>query len=61
MTRLLEDSSPAAAVAPPPRRVIWIAVLIGVAIVALLAVRLVQAVNTKKSVTNKLEIGRAHV
>lgn len=56
MSMLLEDSSTAAEAAPTPHRVIWIAAAIGIAIVALLGVRLTQTINAKKAVTNKLAI-----
>jgi HlyD family secretion protein len=56
MSMLLEDSSPAAIAAPTPHRIIWLAIVIGVAIVALLAVRLTQAISTKKAITNRLAI-----
>jgi RND family efflux transporter MFP subunit len=39
-----------------PRRVLWVAAIIGVAIVALLAFRLTQALTAKKSVSNKTPV-----
>ncbi len=56
MTLLLEDTSPAAGATASPRRLSWVAAIIGLAIVALLAVRLTQALNAKKAVTNRSAI-----
>jgi HlyD family secretion protein len=55
VSNLLRDTAPLD-VEATPRRVIWVAVAVGIAIIALLGLRLTQALTVKKSVTNKVSI-----
>jgi RND family efflux transporter MFP subunit len=52
----VHDTAPLDAAAATPRRIIWVAVVVGIAIVGLLGWRLTQSLAVKKSVTNKVAI-----
>jgi HlyD family secretion protein len=56
MTLLLEDSSPTARSWLTARRGVWILIVILLAIVALLALRMTQAMALKKSLSNKTSV-----